>query len=206
MTALVGRVVLWCCAASVAGAQVGYEPARSPYRDLEHPHEITFLSGNYFAKRDVARVAPRDGAMLGFRYQWLAAGPVNLMTEVSRVESERRVLDPELPGTCTGKPAADCRLVSMYRWPLYFLDAGIAVNFTGPRSYRRLVPEVRTSLGLVSDFHSSPDVGDFTFGTRLTFGFGAGIRWIPRNAYQVRLDLGTKAYTVNYPSTYFTPF
>jgi len=194
-----------CVGAAVAAeAQVGYTPERSPYRDLERRHEVSIISGHYRAETDPAGVAPRSGPLVGVRYQWLAGGPVNLTADVLRVESERRVLDPDLPATCTGKPAADCKMVSRYRWPLYFVDAGMSVNLTGSRTWKRLVPEARGSIGLASDFHTSPDIGDFQFGTKFNFGFGAGVRWVPRPQYQVRFDIGTRVYTVSYPDTYFT--
>ena len=54
--------------ASTAGAQVGYPPERSPYRDLEYRQELTLLTGYYAASADPAGVAPRSGPMLGLRY------------------------------------------------------------------------------------------------------------------------------------------
>jgi hypothetical protein len=189
-------------AVSAASAQVGYDPARSPYTDLERSHELTYLSGYYRARIDPARVAPRSGPMMGVRYQWRAGGPANLMAEFARVESERRVLDPDLPGNCTAGPPEDCKLIGMYRWPLYFADFGLAFNVTGARAYRKLVPEGRLGLGIVTDFHTRSDVGDFAFGTKFSMSLGAGVRWIPAGRYQVRLELADRIYTVKYPDTY----
>jgi hypothetical protein len=190
-------------AASATSAQVGYDPARSPYTDLERSHELTYFSGFYRAHLDPARVAPRSGPMVGLRYQWRAGGPVNLMAEFSRVESERRVLDPDLSGNCTGGPPEDCKLIGMYRWPLYFMDFGMAFNVTGARAYRRLVPEGRAGLGFVTDFHTRSDVGDFAFGTKIAMSLGAGVRWIPKGRYQVRLEFADRIYTVKYPVSYY---
>ena len=190
-------------ALSSAGAQVGYDPAHSPYRDLETTHELTYFSGFYRAHLDPARVAPRSGTMMGVLYQWLTSGPVNLTAEVARVESERRVLDPDRKATCASGPVADCKLIAMYRWPLYFTDFGLSLNLTGGRSYHRLVPELRAGLGLVSDFHSHADVGDFAFGTKFAMSYGTAIRWIPRRQYQVRLGYADRVYTVKYPESYF---
>lgn len=189
--------------AAGAGAQVGHEPNRSPYRDLEKRHELTVNSGLFRAHPDAAGVAPRSGVMVGLRYQWLAGGgPVNLNAELSRVESERRVLDPDLPGCTTGDPL-DCKLVSMYRWPLYFADFGLSLNLTGGRSYRNLVPEVRGGLGLASDFHTKADIGNFTFGTKVLITWGGGIRWVGSSPLQLRFDLANRLYKVGYPTTYY---
>ena len=202
---LMATFALAFVALSSAGAQVGHYPARSPYRDLEKAHELTYFSGLYRAHLDPARVAPRSGAMIGVLYQWLASGPLNLTAEVARVASERRVLDPDLPKTCASGPVADCKRIAMYRWPLYFTDLGFAMNLTGGRTYHRLVPELRAGLGIVTDFHSKADVGDFAFGTKFASSFGAAIRWIPRGRYQMRLGFSDRVYKVKYPDAYYAP-
>lgn len=203
---------LWRCAltlsllAGASGAvraQVGHDPRKSPYRDLERPHELTVSSGLFRAHPDAAGVAPQSGTMIGLRYQWLAgAGPVNLSAEVARVESQRRVLDPDRPQCTTGEPL-DCKLISTYRWPLYFTDLGLALNLTGGRSYRRIVPEARMGLGFVSDFHTTADVGGFAFGTKFAITWGGGVRWVGPAPFQLRFDLANRLYKIGYPVTYY---
>jgi hypothetical protein len=184
------------------GAQVGYEPQRSPFHDLRETQELTFFSGYFRAKKDPARIAPRSGPMSGVLYQWRPGGPAHLNLALGRVASERRVLDPELPATCSG-PSTDCKLNGVYRWPLYTFDAGLALALTGARSFFRLVPEVKGGVGIVSDFHTQPDIGDFQFGTRFAFTWGAAIRWVPGGRYQLRADLTNHLYSVKYPDTYY---
>jgi hypothetical protein len=191
--------------AASAGAQVGFDPSRSPYRDLEKSQEISITSGQFRASPDPVGVAPRTGPWLGIKYQWLVGGPANLTAEIARVGSERRVLDPLKNATCGGTtPPLDCKLINTFRWPLYFADLGFAMNLTGARSYRTVVPEVKLGLGFVTDFHTKADVGDFSVGTRFVFSYGTGIRWVPNNRYQVRFDISDRMYSVKYPESYFT--
>ncbi len=188
---------------NLAAAQVGYPPRQSPFRDLIETQAVTVYSGYYRAKLDPARVAPRSGPMVGVNYQWRASGPANITVDLARVESERKVLDPEISNTC---PAAsrDCKLVGQFRWPLYMADVGLALALTGARSFYGFVPELRGGAGLISDFHTQPDIGDFTFGTRFAFNWGAGVRWVPvRSRYQVRLDVLNRLYSVRYPDSYY---
>src|SRR5437868_4359761 len=140
-------------------AQVGFTPPRSPYRDLEATQEATLYSGYYRARLDPAQVAPRSGPILGAHYQWRISGPANLTADIARVESERRVLDPDKSGALcpSGRP---CNLIGLYRWPLYFSDVGVSLDLTGARTFYNLVPDVRMAAGIVSDFHSAADVGD----------------------------------------------
>jgi hypothetical protein len=189
------------CVTAELRAQVGYDPRHSPYRDLRETQEFTLFSGYYRAKKDRAQVAPQSGPMIGAHYQWRAGGPAHLTVDLARVASERRVLDPER--SCGSSTDPDCRLIGTYRWPLYMADVGLAVSLTGARSFFHIVPEVKTGVGLVSDFHTQPDVGDFAFGTRFAFVWGAGVRWVPDGRYQVRVDLLNHLYSIRYPLTYY---
>lgn len=191
------------CALTPLEAQVGYDPAHSPYRDLPQTQEITVFSGYYRAKVDAARVAPQSGPLLGVLYQWRPSGPANLNLSVSRLASRRRVLDPEAPATCPS--GGDCKLIGTFRWPVYFFDAGLALALTGGRSFYHFVPEAKLGAGVVSDFRTKPDVGDFAFGTRFAFNWGAGLRWIPGGAIQLRADFINHLYTLRYPAAYYQP-
>jgi hypothetical protein len=192
--------------AAAAQAQVGYDPAKSPYRDLEKKHEVSIITGQMRSSLDPARVAPQTGALVGLRYQWLMGGPANLTVDVARVGAERRVLDPLKNATCGVPPAAspDCKLIDTFRWPLYIAEMGLALNLTGSRTFHGFVPEVRGGLGFLTDFHTRADVGDFAVGTRIVLSYGTGIRWVSGGRYQLRLDVGDRLYSVKYPEAYFT--
>lgn len=190
--------------ASTAIAQVGYPPQQSPYRDLRETMEVTFYGGYYRAKKDPARVAPVSGPMIGAHYQWRAGGPANLTVDVARVESERRVLDPEKDGTCQ-LTDVNCKSAGVYRWPLYAIDGGLAMALTGERSFLRMVPEVKAGIGVVTDFHTQPDIGQFAFGTRFALTWGAGLRLLPGGRYSIRADISNRLYSVKYPINYYVP-
>jgi hypothetical protein len=84
-------------AALPAAAQVGYDPATSPYRDLEHKQEITWLVGYVRARHDPAGIAPRSALATGVRYEINLVGPLALSADLVRTFSERNVIDPSLP-------------------------------------------------------------------------------------------------------------
>lgn len=201
-TILAAAATIACVGVPLA-AQVGYPPTQSPFRDLRETQELTLFTGYYRAKVDPAHIAPQSGPMVGAHYQWRPTGPANLSLSLTRVSSQRNVLDPEAPANCATSASGNCKLIGTYRWPLYLFDAGFALSLTGARSFFRLVPEVKAGLGLASDFHTSPDVGDFAFGTRFAFSWGVGIRYVPGGRYQLRADLTNHLYTVKYPITYY---
>src|ERR1041384_7585168 len=90
-------VIVGLLAASTAGAQVGTKPAKSPFIDLEHRHEITFFGGWFNAKKDPAKVAPQAAPLGGLMYTWRASGPANIGMSFMTVGSKRTTLDPAQP-------------------------------------------------------------------------------------------------------------
>ena len=194
-------LTLW--GASTLRAQVGYDPANSPFRDLEHTQEFSFYSGYYKAKKDPAQVAPRSGPVIGMHYQWRASGPLSITADLSRVATDRTVRDPEAPAFCNGDSTRSCKIIDDFRWPVYFADVGAALNVTGGRSFKRLVPQLKGGIGIATDFHTKPDVGDFAFGTLFAFHWGGGILWTPGGRYQVRLDYMNHLFQLKYPELYY---
>jgi len=77
-------------------AQVGYPPTKSPYIDLEQTQELTLLVGSFHAQRDPAAVAPQGGMLVGAHYEWRAGGPAHLIADLSRISSNRDLLNREL--------------------------------------------------------------------------------------------------------------
>lgn len=183
--------------AASAGAQVGHEPARSPYVDVEYRQELGLLAGSYSAKKDAAGVAPQSGPLFGVRYGWRAGGPAHITGEIAYIDSKRTILDPRQP--------VATRNLGERSWPLYSADVSLALSLTGPRSYRGVVPMVKAGVGFVSDFKRKADEGDFRFGTRFAFSWGGGVRWVAGGRWSVRADVNNRMYTIAYPDLYYSP-
>jgi hypothetical protein len=182
---------------SLARAQVGQPPAKSPFVDVEQRHELTLVGGYFSAKKDPAKVAPRSAPMAGLMYTWRASGPMNIGLSVLTVSSKRLVLDPSQP--------IASREVGVKSEPLYAADAFFSVALTGERSWHSLMPMVGAGLGMVTNAKNA-DVGGFKFGTRFAFPWSAGVRWIPGNGrFALRADIKDWMYTIKYPQAYYTP-
>ena len=180
---------------AVSGAQVGYPPTGSPYLDLEHAQAWTLLAGQFHAHRDPAHVGPQSGPLLGVHYEWRASGPASLFGEITRMSSDRRIIDP-----FKSDPARELGTVSR---PLYSADFGLGLSLTGAKSWHHLVPEISGGAGLISDLRSKPDSGGFKFGTRFAITTGVGIRWVPGGRWQIRGDIKDRLYTMGYPEAYY---
>lgn len=181
-------------APSSSGAQVGYPPERSPFRDLEYKHELTLFGGLYQAGDDPAGVAPQSGPLAGLRYELRVGGPAHLMLRFAYVDSERQALNP-------AEPAA-ARDLGVHSAPLYMLDGGISLNLTGQKSWRRLVPTVNAGIGVVAggkDVENDP----YRFGTPFAITYGAGVRYVPGGRFAMRLGLDSYLFKLEYPSAYY---
>lgn len=178
-------------------AQVGSLPQESPFRDIEYRQSITAFTGWYSAAKDPADVAPRSGPIVGARYDVRIGGPALFTARLGTVFSERRILDPE-------QAPDEGRLVGVREQGLYLADVGLTVNLTGQKSWHSLVPYTQVGVGVASDFKGR-DVGGFKFGTTFAFNFGGGVRWVPRDRWEVRADVADWLYQIQYPETYYIP-
>jgi hypothetical protein len=181
-------------AAGPAAAQVGYDPTNSPYQDLEHKQELTWLVGYMRARHDPAGIAPRSAAITGLRYEINLTGPLAFSADFTRTFSERNVLDP-------AKPLAT-RSLGTESAPVYGADVALALDLTGRKSWHHLVPQLRGGLGLV---HSAAkdDSSGYSFGTPFAFTFGGGLKFVPGGRFQLRADITDRVFKLSYPDSYY---
>ncbi len=193
MKRLLIALLLAASAAALPAQQVGYAPSKSPYRDVEKSMELALLGGHYSATPDPAGVAPQSGQMWGLLYGWHATGPLFLTGSFSRVASVRHIIDPLALNRDRGTEA----------WPLYAIDGGLALSLTGDRTFHGFMPLANFGLGLISDRHTNSDVGEYQFGTKFEFVWGASLRYIPARRWGIRVDLNNRFYSMGYPQTYY---
>jgi len=181
-------------AALPAAAQVGHDPASSPYRDLEHKQELTWLFGYVRARHDPAGVAPRSALTTGVRYELNLVGPLALSADVTRTFSERNVIDPAKP-----RATRDLGTEGAAVWAA---DVALALDLTGRKSWHHLVPQLRGGLGAMSSGAKDESSG-FSFGTPFAFTFGGGLKFVPGGRLQLRMDVTDRVFKLSYPDSYY---
>lgn len=195
MKAILFGITALGLSAGAALAQVGHEPARSPYVDIEYNQEITPIFGYMRARHDPAGIAPQSAPMFGLRYELGLTGPLVLSSDVVGAFSQRDVLDPVRP--------AATRAQGIRNAAVYAADVALALNLTGRKSWHNLVPQVRGGIGLV---HSAAqdDSSGFAFGTPFAFSLGGGLKFVPRSGrLQLRADLTDRIFKLTYPGSYY---
>lgn len=194
MTLRLSAIVLASIWAVPAGAQVGHEPRRSPYRDLEFRQELTFFGGWYNSAVDPARVAPRDGPTAGAHYEIRLGGPVYFTARMAGVVANRNVINPRVE--------AVNRAIGEETTPLLLTDVGFSLNLTGFKSYRGMIPFVGFGGGLGTSF-ASPDTGGYRFGYPFLFTVRPGIKFATGARWHARVEASNYVYRIRYPETYF---
>ena len=195
------RVKALLCVAAVvltaipASAQVGHEPAKSPYVDLEYSQEVTLLGGYLRTRHDPAGVAPKSRPLLGVRYEARLTGPLAVSVDLIGGAGSRDVIDPLKPVATRTLGTASNAVVAA--------DVAFALNLTGERSWHSLVPQVRGGLGLVSS-RAQDDSSGFAFGTRFAFILGGGVKYVPTGRrFQIRADVTDRIFKLDYPDAYY---
>jgi hypothetical protein len=176
-----------------AVAQVGHDPATSPYADLEYNQELTLMGGYLRARHDPAGVAPQSGPMTGVRYELSLVGPLALTSDFIAGFGNRDLIDPT-------RRAGD-RLVGTANATVYAADLGLAMNLTGRKSWHHVVPQLRAGIGVVHS--SAQDTLGFAFGTPFAFSFGGGLKLVPGGRVQFRADITDRVFKLSYPDAYY---
>jgi hypothetical protein len=181
-------------AATPVAAQVGYEPDKSPFRDLPWKQSLSFFAGGLDTGRDPADVGPQPGWLAGVRYDLRIGGPMSLVGRLGGAPTSRRVISPLSP--------VASRYLGDQSSQLLMADLGIAMNLTGQKSWRRVVPVVSGGVGVATDFRGTPDDGGYRFGTRFMFTLGAGVRYQTDGRWEPRVDFTNYLWQLQYPPEY----
>ena len=189
---LVGATALF--AAIPLAAQVGHDPAKSPYVDLEYNQELTVMGGYLRTRHDPAGILPASRGMVGIRYEWTLTGPLALSSDIVTANGDRQVIDPL-------KPAAS-RLLGKQSNSVTAFDLALAMNLTGRKSWRSLVPQVRGGIGLLTS-RAKDDSSGYTFGTPFAFVYGGGVKFVPGGRFQLRADVTDRVFKQSYPDAYY---
>ncbi len=175
-------------------AQVGHLPTESPYEDYKSGQTLSASGGWLAIKRDPAKVAPDATGFVSLRYDIGVGGPAYLFARYTVAPSTRNVFDPTKP--------AKTRLVSTASATTSVVDVGLDIALTGQKTWHHLIPSLSGGLGIASDF-AKADTGLYRFGTKFSFTYGLGLRYLLRSGYSIRFDATNYIWQYQYPEKYF---
>ncbi len=153
-----------------ASAQVGHEPAHSPYHDVRRGGVLVFTFGYLGGSRGSVGVGPSEGKTGGIRYE-VPFGAVGASLGLAYARMNRFVVDP-FKDTTSRKSELSTNDVVL-------LDAGLQLVLTGRKTWRGFAPYVGGVLGVAIGGTSPRDTSGYKFGTKFTVAPNVGLRWYP---------------------------
>lgn len=176
-------------------AQVGHDPAASPYRAITNRTSIAAVGSYIWGSSGKVGVGPADGFGAGLRFEMRLSGPTDVFASVTWSNLQRLVADPKAP--------ADSQIAGPVDMGLLIAETGLAILLTGDKTWNGLAPYVGVSLGLGFGGSVPQDTSGYGFSTKFVGGPLLGARfYVGRSAY-LRVEGRLPFWKLSYPSSYF---
>jgi hypothetical protein len=176
-------------------AQVGHDPATSPYRTLRFGQFIGLNGGLLRGSGGTLGAAPHHGPTIGLRYDFLSSGTINLSFEASFARLERTLVNPT-------KPIATA-LTGPVKQRAGMVEAIIQFNVTGGKTWHRLAPYVSGAFGfMLAEQIKADSTSDFKFRTRFALIPAIGTRIFLSDRLFLRLEARSAFWSVSYPQSF----
>lgn len=190
---LIGLLTLLHAAA--VAAQVGHSPESSPFRDIRTKHAFAIQGSHLGGDGGLLGLVPRNGDIIGARYDIRMGAAAELGFGVARGNLERLVIDPNLP--------PDLRTTGPVERPMTFWHFNFNFLLTGKKSWHRLAPYLGTSLGLAFGGTVPEDTSGFEFTTKFFVSPALGVKWYPTERFFLRLESRLFLWKASYPTSFF---
>jgi hypothetical protein len=179
-------------------AQVGHDPAQSPFHDIRLHSGPVVVVGHLGGDRGVARAGTSNAMTFGLRYEIPAGKTLHFQFTGTYLHGDRFIINPRAdsasPGRKTGPVTSD----------LAFVEIGMQLRLTGGKTWHGFAPYLGTGLGLVFDVNSPGDTtrSGYQFGTKLTLAFTTGVRWYPAHRVMINADVRAQLWRLKYPISF----
>ncbi len=179
-------------------AQVGHDPASSPYRDIPNGKTLTALVGDVGGDGGKLGIGPHNGRSYGGRLDLRISGPVQFGLGFSQANLERLVVSAD--------DSVAKRTTGPFKQTLTMIEASLQFNITGRKSWHRLAPYVSGTLGWAHGSSlpasAAKDSSGYKFGSKIYLAPAIGLRIIITSNVQLRLDARQLFWKLKYPSSY----
>jgi hypothetical protein len=189
-------LVLALGTAGPVAAQVGFEPSHSPYHDTPGGGAGLITFGYLGGSRGSLGVGSSNGPTGGARYE-APLGVLALTLDLAYARTSRFVIDPTKDTLSRKTGPVNSSVV--------LAGVGLQLVLTGKKTWRGFAPYVGGSVGVAVGSKVARDTSGYSFGTKLTFGPTAGVRWYPAGRLSVRADFRALAWRLSYPPSYKVP-
>lgn len=175
-------------------AQVGHDPAKSPYRTLRYGQFVGVNGGWFGGNGGTLGVAPHGGNVLGLRYDFLSSGTVSIGFQGSVAWLNRIIIDPNFPIEFAVKDTVSNRTA--------IGEAILQFNLTGGKSWHGVAPYISAGLGAVLAGKTPADSSGFGFRFQIGVTPGLGARIFLGERLFLRLEARNTFWQVKYPPSF----
>lgn len=180
--------------AGPAIAQVGHDPAGSPYRTLRYGQFVGLTGGYFNGVGGQIGVAPHQGETIGLRFDFLGAGTLSLGLQGTYMRTQRFIVDKNKPIE-TARRGPFPVTTAMFEGIFQF-------NLTGGKSWNRIAPFLSAGVGLALAEQLGADSSSFKFRLKGALTPGIGARVFLSDRLFLRVEARTTFWQVSYPPVY----
>lgn len=181
-----------------AAAQVGHDPANTPYRDMIVGSGPVVFGGYLGGDRGRAGAGPSNALTFGARYELPTGRSLVLQISAAYMQGDRFIIDPAADSTDPARRTGptDANLVHV--------EVGMHLRLTGAKTWRGLAPYLGIGLGMAVDAGSPGDTtaSGYAFRSKLTGSTAAGLRWQPSPRMTVHGELKMLFWRLRYPVSF----
>jgi hypothetical protein len=186
-------------------AQVGHDPANSPYRDIPLKAGPMFFVGHLSNDRGRAGAGMSNALTFGTRYETPTGRSLLFQFSLAYLSGDRFIIDPRADSNSAA------RRTGPFKSDVLLTEIGAQLRLTGAKSWRGIVPYAGVGLGLMYDLSSPGDTtfggqgSGYQFGTKFTLSGATGIRWFPARRLMINADLRGQLWRLRYPTSFQLP-
>lgn len=193
------RIPLWVfcslVAVSPASAQIGNDPARSPFHDIRNGRYLELFGGRMVGSGGSIPVGPRDGNVVGARVNFRGKNTIQVSFGGWYAGTVRNIVDADDSIAVRVKPAIAHHLLGG--------EATLQFNLTGGKSWHALAPYVGLGLGVVKGPKTpAADTSGYTFGTKMYFAPTLGTRLMISERMFIKAEGKAYFWSLKYPASY----
>jgi len=174
-------------------AQVGHDPAKSPYRDIRAGLYIVPGGGYFFGNGGEVGVAPHDGPIGSLQFAFMADKTISILAGFHYGMLERVLIDPTVAKPEQVQGTVDHSTI--------WIDAALHFNMTGGKHWHGFAPYGGIATGISFTENVVEDPGSFSMGTKFTFSPLLGTRYFLGKSY-LFAEARFQFWQISYPSTY----
>jgi hypothetical protein len=176
-------------------AQVGHDPARSPYRPIASRMSVGAVGNYIWGSSGKVGVGPADGPGGGLRFEMRLTGPTDVFVSVTWSRLQRLVADPQAP--------ADSQVSGPVHMGLLLGETGLVILLAGDKTWNGLAPYLGANVGLGFGGAVPQDTSGYGFSTKFVSGPLLGARLYLGGSTYVRVEGRLQFWKLSYPPSYF---